>query len=171
MVLLGVLVGHGSTRLDDWFLRDSSQIHDYRRALLLFTDARLLICVWLACLAAALWRRQWRVGAAVVVTPAAAYLFVQVCKRLFDRQKDGLLAYPSGHVTLGVVVLGLVAIVAGWQMWAVAMAVLAGTVGMIGQALTYHYFTDTVGAVLLGTAIVCMAAMAARCTPVARTPT
>ena len=30
--------------------------------------------------------------------------------------------------------------------------------GMLGQAFTYHYFTDTVGALLLGTALVCLAA-------------
>jgi hypothetical protein len=29
---------------------------------------------------------------------------------------------------------------------------------MLGQAVTYHYFTDTVGAVLLGTAIVSIGA-------------
>jgi membrane-associated phospholipid phosphatase len=30
---------------------------------------------------------------------------------------------------------------------------------MIGQGVTYHYFTDTVGGVLLGTAIACVAAL------------
>ncbi len=39
-------------------------------------------------------------------------------------------------------------------MWAaVAFAVL----GIIGQAVTYHYLTDTVGSVLLGTSLVCLA--------------
>ena len=33
---------------------------------------------------------------------------------------------------------------------------------VLGQAVTYHYFTDTVGAVLLGTAVVCVAALAAK---------
>ena len=32
---------------------------------------------------------------------------------------------------------------------------------MIGQGVTYHYFTDTVGALLLGSAVVCVAALAA----------
>ena len=33
----------------------------------------------------------------------------------------------------------------------------AAVLGMLGQGVTYHYFTDTVGGVLLGTAIVCVA--------------
>jgi hypothetical protein len=37
---------------------------------------------------------------------------------------------------------------------AVAFCLLA----MLGQAVTYHYFTDTVGAVLLGAAIVSVGA-------------
>ena len=32
---------------------------------------------------------------------------------------------------------------------------------MIGQGVTYHYFTDTVGALLLGSAVVCVAALVA----------
>ncbi len=39
---------------------------------------------------------------------------------------------------------------------------------VLGQAFTYHYFTDTVGAALLTTALVCLAAWAAeldRCQP------
>jgi hypothetical protein len=40
----------------------------------------------------------------------------------------------------------------------VLVAVAYCALGMIGQGVTYHYFTDTVGALLLGTAIVCTAA-------------
>jgi hypothetical protein len=29
---------------------------------------------------------------------------------------------------------------------------------MVGQAVSYHYFTDTVGALLLGSSVVCVAA-------------
>ena len=39
-----------------------------------------------------------------------------------------------------------------------AIAVVVSVLGALGQAVTYHYFTDTVGAVLLGTAVVCVAA-------------
>ena len=40
-------------------------------------------------------------------------------------------------------------------------AVTVSLLGMLGQGVTYHYFTDTVGALLLGTAVVCVAALAA----------
>ena len=46
-------------------------------------------------------------------------------------------------------------------MWAVIVAVVFCLLAVLGQGVTYHYFTDTVGAVLLGTAVVCVAALAA----------
>jgi hypothetical protein len=42
----------------------------------------------------------------------------------------------------------------------VLVAVAWCLLGMVGQAVTYHYFTDAVGALLLGTAIVSVAALA-----------
>ena len=63
-------------------------------------------------------------------------------------ERDGELAYPSGHTTLAVVVLGLAVLVAGAAMWAVVAAVTAAVLGVLGQGVTYHYFTDTVGALL-----------------------
>ena len=56
--------------------------------------------------------------------------------------------------------MGMVVLVAGGALWAVLVAVACCLLGMVGQAVTYHYFTDTVGALLLGTAIVCVAALA-----------
>ena len=47
-------------------------------------------------------------------------------------------------------------------------AVVAGVLAALGQGLTYHYFTDAIGAVFLGTALACLAAWAAgldRCQP------
>ena len=40
--------------------------------------------------------------------------------------------------------------------------IVYGATGMIGQGVTYHYFTDTLGAALLGSAVVCVAALAAK---------
>ena len=64
------------------------------------------------------------------------------------------LAYPSGHLTVAVIIWGMVVILAGFEPWAVIIALTFSYFGMIGQAIANHYFTDTVGGVLLGTAIV-----------------
>jgi hypothetical protein len=53
----------------------------------------------------------------------------------------------------------MVVLATGVALWAVLVAIPFGLLGMIGQGVTYHYFTDTVGGVLLGTAIVCVAAL------------
>jgi membrane-associated phospholipid phosphatase len=93
------------------------------------------------------------------LSPAVAIALVQLLKPLFDRRSDGALAYPSGHTTTMVVVIGMVVLVARCALWAVLVAVAYCLLGMIGQGVTYHYFTDTIGGVLLGTAIVCVAAL------------
>ncbi len=57
------------------------------------------------------------------------------------------MAYPSGHITLTVVVWGMVVVVAGVALWSVITSVTVVLLAMIGQAITHHYFTDTVGGV------------------------
>jgi membrane-associated phospholipid phosphatase len=162
MLLLGWVVGKRSTPVDDWFMQ-----YRYSPAqwLLFFTDARVLALVLTAAVALALYRRRWRLAAVMVVSPAVAVALVQLFKRLFDRQKGGSLAYPGGHVTVTVVVLGMVVLLAAAAWWTVLIAVSAVVLGMVGQAVTYHYFTDTVGGLLLGTAIVCVAAQLDMCQP------
>jgi len=44
---------------------------------------------------------------------------------------------------------------------AVALAAIAVPLAMLGVGITFHYFTDTVGGLLLATAILCVAAVAA----------
>ena len=55
--------------------------------------------------------------------------------------------------------MGMLVLVAGTALWAVLVAVTVSLLAMLGQAMTYHYFTDTLGALLLGTAVVCVAAL------------
>src|SRR3954454_17603712 len=74
----------------------------------------------------------------------------QVLKPLFGRESDGALAYPSGHTTTMVVVMGVLVLVAGAPLGSVFVAVTHCVLGMIGQSVSYHFFTDTVGALLLG---------------------
>jgi hypothetical protein len=160
-VLLGLVVGKGSTPLDDWFTRTGDE-HPLLGRLLFFTDGRVVFVACVIVLAAALVRRWWRFAVVVAVTPLVAVVVARLCKRMFGRLSGGELAYPSGHTTLAVVVLGLAVLAAGVAAWSVAAAGVVAVLGALGQSFTYHYFTDTVGALFLGTALVCLAARAAR---------
>jgi hypothetical protein len=159
MVLLGWAVRNGSTAVDDWFHRYG---HSPAHRLLFFTDPWVLVLIVAATLAVSLYRRQWRLAIATAVCPLLAVGLVRLMKPLFDRRSSGALAYPSGHTATVVVVMGMVVLVAGAALWAVLVAVAWCLLGMVGQAVTYHYFTDTVGALLLGTAMVCVAALVLR---------
>lgn len=167
MVLLGLTVGPRSTVLDDWFIR-TGEAHPALGWLLFFTAGLTQAVVLAIAIVVAAYRRRWRLVVIMLVTPVVAMVAVRLIKPLFGRTKGDALAYPSGHTTLAVVVICLLVVQAGITAWVVAGAVVAGLLGMLGQAFTYHYFTDTVGGVLLGTALVCLAVWAAgldRCQP------
>jgi membrane-associated phospholipid phosphatase len=156
MVALWWVVGNGSTSVDDWFHRYR---HSPAKWLLFFTDPRVLAILLAGTLVVALYQRRWRLAVVTALSPTIAIALVQLLKPLFDRRSDGVLAYPSGHTTTMVVVIGMVVLVARCALWAALVAVAYCLLGMIGQGVTYHYFTDTIGGVLLGTAIVCVAAL------------
>jgi membrane-associated phospholipid phosphatase len=156
MVLLGWAVGRGSTALDDWF---QSYGRSPARWLLFFTDPQVLALMLVASVAVAVSQRRWQLAAAVVLTPAVGIVLAHLFKQLFKRGGQGAFAYPSGHTTFMVVVVGMALVVAGLAVWAVLVATAWCLLGIVGQAVSYHYFTDTIGALLLGTAVVCVAAL------------
>jgi membrane-associated phospholipid phosphatase len=152
MALLGWAVGKGSTPVDDWFQRARGSALDW---LLFFTDERTVVVIVLGTLALACYRKRWLLASLVVAAPIAAVWLSRVFKELFGRQKGGALAYPSGHTTLMVVVLGMLVVVVGARLYVVLMSIVWALLGMLGQAVSYHYFTDAVGGLLLGSSIVC----------------
>jgi membrane-associated phospholipid phosphatase len=158
LVVLRLAVGKGSTPLDDWFDK-----LDHNAAWTLAALARppLLAVVALTVVGWALYRRCWRLAALATVSPPAAYLLVQFIKPMFGRYIGDGLAYPSGHTTVTTVVLGFFVLVAGGALWAVLVASTYVALAMVGVGSTFHFFTDTVGGLLLGTAIVCIAALVA----------
>ncbi|WP_263995940.1 PA-phosphatase [Mycobacterium yunnanensis] len=162
MIALGLAVGDGSTRVDDWFSRNGWAAHPMIGELLFFTEPLLLQLILISAFVVALYRRRWRLAAVVVLVPLAGVVAVRVLKRLFGREREGALAYPSGHVTVMMTVLGMVLLVWGARRWLLLTAAMFAVLGTAGQALTYHYFTDTIGAVLLGSSLVVLAATAAK---------
>jgi hypothetical protein len=167
MVVLGLAVGDGSTPVDDWFSR-TGRTHPSLGELLWFTYPLMLQILLVCAAAVALYRRRWRLAAVVVLTPLVAVVAVRLLKRLFGRYKDDGLAYPGGHVTVAVVVLGMVVLVVGARVWLLISAGVVALLGLLGQSFTYHYFTDTIGAVFLGTSLVAVtwwAAQLDRCQP------
>jgi len=162
MVLLGLVVGDGSTRVDDSFVRHGWSAHPVLGELLFFTEPLLLQILLIAAFGTALYRRRWRLAAVVAVTPLAGVVTVRVLKRLFGREREGAPAYPSGHVTVLMTVLGMVVLVWGVRRWLLVAVAAFAVLGTLGQAVTYHYFTDTIGAVLLGSSLVAVAAVAVK---------
>ncbi len=160
MIVLGLAVGKGSTPLDDWFDQFG---HTSVRFLTYLTNPLLLAAVGLTVVGVALYRRWWRFAAVALVCALAGYLLVQLIKPLFGRLKgaDGL-AYPSGHITMTTVVLGFFVVIAGGAWWAMLIGASYVALAMLGVGSTFHYFTDTVGGMLLGTAIVSAGSLLAR---------
>jgi membrane-associated phospholipid phosphatase len=160
LFVLGGLVGKGSTRLDNRLLAV-----DVPDRLLVLVGAPVQAAVLGAAVAYALWRKRWRLAVVTALCPPVAVASAQLLKRVFGRTRDGELAYPSGHITALVVIAGMVVLVAGGRLWAVAAAAVAVVVGMVLVGISFHYFTDTVGALLLGTAYVAVAARLVERTP------
>lgn len=169
MLMLGCAVGKGPTAVDEGFARCARElVGGLPNRLLVLTEWWLLGPVLALSVAAALCRRRWRLAVVMAAFPFVAIELNEAAKRLFERHKGSVLAYPSGHTTLVVVVMGMVVLVAGGRLWAVVTAGTVSVLGMFGLASTFHYVTDTIGAALLSTAMICVAARVAGCVPSSR---
>jgi len=141
--------------LDDWFHQHGRHV----RYLMFLANPWLLASVVLATLAVTLYRRQYRLAVAAAVCPLLAMGLARLLKPVFGRERGLAYAYPSGHTATFVVAMGMVVLVAGAALWAVLVAVVYCLLAILGVGVSFHYFTDTVGGLLLGTAIVCVAAL------------
>ncbi len=168
MAVLGWVVGKASTPVDDVFQSAGRAGQPYTGWLLFFTDPRVLLAMLAIAIASTLWHKRWRLAAVVAVTPLLAVVIERGLKELFGRHKGAALAYPSGHTVLMVTVVGVIVAAAGAVLWARLLAGIFVPLGMLGQAFTYHYFTDTVGALLFGSSVVCLAVWAATRLPAGR---
>ena len=167
LIVLGLAVGKGSTPLDDWFHELGDQRPNLRE-LLVLTNAYVMLTLTAIVLVAALVQRRWRLAAMTAVTPVLGVLLARLGKQIFGRTRDGVVAYPSGHTTLATIVYAMAVLVIGVTAWTVVAAVLMLLLAVVGQAVSYHYFTDTIGALFLGSAVVCAAITVAkldRCQP------
>lgn len=159
MVLLGLGVRDGATPVDGWFQQGGGPPLGW---LLLFTDAGTAKAMLIVALLVAMARRLWALVPIIVAVPVLAVLATDTLKPWFGRMKGDALAYPSGHTTVMIVVLGMLVLAVGVRTWVLAAAAVFAMLGIIGQAVTYHYFTDAIGSVLLGTSLVCIAAVLVR---------
>ena len=163
MVLLGVGVRNGATPVDAWMQQARGRpLGGSLSELLFLTDYRTTQVMMLAAVAVALYRRVWALIPLIIAVPLVAVLMARGLKPLFGRFKGDALAYPSGHTTLMVAALGMLILAIGVRRWLIWAAVAFATLAVIGQSVTYHYVTDAVGALLLGTSLVCLAVVLLR---------
>ena len=103
----------------------------------------LLLAVW--CLRGS---RPWDALFVVLAPTSAVAVNTWVLKPLFDRWKNDILVYPSGHTVIMVATLVVVFVLFGRRVRLVVAAVgpvlvVAVAMGMVG--LGYHYLTDVAG--------------------------
>lgn len=164
MVLLGLAVRDGATPVDAWLqqIGGGPRGHGPLASLLVFTDYRTAQTLLLIAAAAAIWRRRWALLPVVVIVPVVSVWVARALKSVFGRFKGEALAYPSGHTTLMVVVLGVLILAIGVRRWLLWTAAVFAALGILGQSVSYHYFTDAMGALLLGTSLLCLITLAMR---------
>ncbi|MBJ7465045.1 MAG: hypothetical protein JHD38_15520 [Mycolicibacterium sp.] len=162
-MLLGLVVGHGSTAFDDWALRVMQRVFGPDPHWMLYFSWALPMMVILGiAVLIALVRRRWRLAVVVALCPVLSVIATRLLKPLFGRYKGDALAYPSGHTTVVITVMAMLVLAAGVSVWLLLVAGVITAIGGLSMAATdLHYLTDNIGAVFLASATVCLAVLAA----------
>jgi membrane-associated phospholipid phosphatase len=125
------------------------------RALVFPTEPYVVLALGLFAVALCL-RAGRRVDAGLALAaPLLAILLTSwLLKPLYDRWKNDILVYPSGHTVSLVAVLTVLVLVTRRAIVVVlaVLALLAATAGLVG--LGYHYLTDVAGGTLFAVAVV-----------------
>ncbi|MGW4486096.1 phosphatase PAP2 family protein [Amycolatopsis sp. NPDC004368] len=158
-VALGLVYagGHSPGALDAWA---ANVIAGLGRGLLdvlvLPTEPYVLVPAIAVIAGICAYRRRWPDAALAVMGPVlAVVLNTWVLKPLFDRWKERILVYPSGHTVSLVTVLAVVVALASRKVLVAVVGVVllcCAAIGMIG--LGYHYLTDIAGGTFFATAVV-----------------
>lgn len=128
-----------------------------------FTDPRTATALLIAAAGAALYRRLWALLPLIMVVPLVSVGATENFQRFFGGLAgQGAAAYPSSPTTLMVVGLGLLVLAVGVRRWLVVAAGLFVLLGIAGQSVDVRYFTDSLGALLLGTSLVAVTAVILR---------
>ena len=138
-------------------------------------DGVVLAVVMGIVLAWLFWRRNWRAALYWIVAAGSGQIAATALKLILQRPRPGTVlfeplsayAFPSGHATMSTVVYGFLAVLiardlAGpwrWLPYAITASLVA-TVALSRLYLGVHWFSDAVGGVSLGVAMVTLLAVA-----------
>lgn len=184
VAILGVLIGHEVAAVINFDLSVAHALRwsgsGFQVAVLQIltspglTVLRLIVLLPIAvCFAV---RRQWRVMGFILLATAIVGPLTLLLKAVVGRVRptadDPLvsalgLSFPSGHSSGGATLAGVLLVVLWplvarrWRPWLVgALALLALTVAWTRMALGVHFFTDVVGGMALGAAVVLVSMLA-----------
>ncbi|WIX78187.1 phosphatase PAP2 family protein [Amycolatopsis carbonis] len=149
--------GHSPGALDAWAAQAIAGLgHTTLNVLVLPTEPYVLIPAIVVIAGTCLYLRRRTDALLAAAGPALAVaLNTWVLKPLFDRWKNDILVYPSGHTVSLVTVLVVLVLLARPKVVTVVLGVVllcCAAIGMIG--LGYHYLTDIVGGTFFATAVV-----------------
>lgn len=165
------------TAVLNWLTRDTDFV--IKDSTLALTDPMLTVGTCATVVLIALMFRRWDLAALGVVGPLAglaleSWVLKPSINRLFGLTEElskGTVkagyAFPSGHetgVTSAVMLLVIVCLGSGWSrragIFVVSLGVVWVAIGSIALVRNgYHYFTDTLGGILLGVAVMIATAL------------